>query len=337
METQKYYAREKNGRIKKGGYKNGRGYCGYYTNKDGKKMFLRSSLEFMYAVYLDHMCKHFLTEQMTFEITGIYYKPDFFIYDEQYGKLLEIVEIKHDEQAAQPYLPFINFFKDIGIKYSIEYDKKVYAKYTTKSMLEKWKQDFVENYKSINVIGENNPMFGMKHSKETKRKIGNQTKRYMKDPDIKRRHSQSIRSFWKSPEAESIKEKYRVLRHQEKAARDAKNPIVERKCAFCNKEFQCRKNDNKLTCSNSCSQKRNWETGKVTYKGNAQKSYKTKMIKTLCNHADRLHFDDRYDLDIKVLKGENLIPLHLGLGSHVVKKYFGSLDKFKKEIQKWQN
>jgi uncharacterized protein YajQ (UPF0234 family) len=60
----------------------------------------------------------------------------------------------------------------------------------------------------------------MNHSKQTKQKIGEQTRKYMSDPLVKKKHSDSIRSFWKSDKAIKIKKEYSKLRSMEKEKRD---------------------------------------------------------------------------------------------------------------------
>jgi len=80
------------GKVKKGNGNN-RGYIGYHTTWDGKYVFLRSKAEFIYARKLDYDRIPYLLEVITYEVNGVKYKPDFFIYDE-YDNLNAIVEIK---------------------------------------------------------------------------------------------------------------------------------------------------------------------------------------------------------------------------------------------------
>ena len=76
-----------NGKIKLGGYKGGRGYCGYHTTHFGREVYLRSLQEYIYAKYLDTLGVYYLTENIVYEIDGQKYKPDFFVYEDDFKKL----------------------------------------------------------------------------------------------------------------------------------------------------------------------------------------------------------------------------------------------------------
>lgn len=329
----------KGGRIKKGGYKNGRGYCGWHTNKDGRKVFLRSKKEYIYALYLDKNNQHFLLEKAIFVIDGRNYKPDFFIYNEDYTKLLKIVEVKDSKKDAEPYFVFKDYFSAIGIEYEIEWGiDKIKRRWATKEELKQWDSQYLNNYPEFNMAGELNPMYGMKHSDATKKKIGQQTKRYMSDDKIKNKQIASIKSFWNSDEAKPIKEKYATLRTQES---EQKNPWVVSKCVFCGKEFKKKFNDRsgkkrdyeKQTCSNSCAQKHNWIIGKMKYHGNGAKSYKTKIIKYL--KLAKEVTADNLECVVKKLKDDNLVPKHFSLNRNVIEKYFGNIENLKETL--WEN
>ena len=318
------------GKIKRGGYKNGRGYCGWYTNKDGKRIFLRSKKEYIYAVFLDKINQHFLMEKTIFVIDGVNYKPDFFIYDEDYKKLLKIVEVKPSRKEAEPYFQFREYFKAIGIEYEIEWGiDKIKRRWITNEELKKWDEQYLENYPQYNMSGELNPMYGMKHSEETKKKIGKQTKKYMKNKDVKKKHSASLKAFWSSEDAKEIKEKYATLRTAEA---EKKNPVVICKCLFCKKKFKKKLHEEKQTCSASCSQKYNWKTGKMEYHGDAQKTYKTRIIKYLKLAAETITADNLQDI-VKKLKEDGLVPKHFSLNKKVIEKYFGSVEKLFREDQ----
>ena len=335
---QKYYMKEMKGRIKRGGYKNGRGYCGWYTNKDGKKMFLRSLKEFMYARYLDNNNFHFITEASIFTIEKESYKPDFFIYsDETYSLLKKIIEIKDNKNAAEEYFKFELFFKSIGIEYEVEYNVHKLKKYISKKERNDWINNFVDNYDGISVAGKDNPMYGMHHSDKTKKKIGNKTKEYMSDPVVKQKHSESIKAFWKSEEAKKIKEKYSKLRTEEKKERDKQrdliDPIEKRKCIICNKDFYCRKNDDKNTCKGSCRFKYLWKIGKIIHVANGKKGYKTRLLK----YANMIRVKESdtfeiFNLEVKKAKGNKIIPKNFSMSESVINKYVGSFENLKKEI-----
>ena len=328
------------GKIKRGGFKNGRGYCGWYVNKDGKRIFLRSKKEYIYATYLDKNNQHFLMEKTIFIIDGINYKPDFFIYDENYKKLLKIVEVKPSRKEAEPYFQFIEYFKAIGIEYEIEWGiDKIKRRWITDTELKQWDKQYLENYPQYNMSGELNPMYGMKHSEETKKKIGKQTKRYMADEKIKSKQIASIKAFWNSEEAKKIKEKYAALRTAEA---EKNNPVIVCKCVFCKKKFEKKLHEmagrtrdrKKETCSASCAQKYNWEIGKMKYHGDAQKTYKTRIVKYLRLSSEIITGDNLENV-VKKLKDSGLVPKHFSLNKSVIEKYFGSVENCRNEIQKY--
>jgi|3_EtaG_2_1085321.scaffolds.fasta_scaffold00064_32 hypothetical protein len=69
------------------------GYQGYYYNRIRKKyVWLRSSIEYSYAKWLDRNKIDWDVEYKTYEVNGKLYKPDFFIFEN--GNLVKIVETK---------------------------------------------------------------------------------------------------------------------------------------------------------------------------------------------------------------------------------------------------
>jgi len=327
------------GKVKRCGYKNGQGYCGWYINKDGKRMFLRSTKEFIYANYLDSNGVHFLTEKSTFDISGRMYKPDFFIYDDTYKNLTKIIEVKDTKKKAMNYINFFSeFFKGIKIKYEVVWEfRKISKDLVLENKIKEWIENFEKTYDRLSVSGENNPMWGMKHSKKTKRLIGKRTKEYMQDPDVKRKHSSSIKSFWSSDAALETKEKYRKLRRAEKTIRDQRindiNPFINKKCVCCGGVFVDRKLGKKKTCTGGCSQKYNWEIGIMKYRGDGKKSYKTKML----NYAKKIWGSniDESNLQTKIQKAkiDGIIPKNFSMSVDVIGKYFGSINNLIGEIK----
>lgn len=324
------------GKIKKGNYSDGRGYSGWYKTKYNKNVFLRSLQEYIFAKKLDFDNIPFLTEKMIFKINNINYKPDFFIYsDETFKKLIKIIELKCSEKEIKKYNKYKKYFNNIGIEYDIiiGVDVRKNYDYCKKTEMNEWRNSSVNAH--IILSGEKNPMFGVKHSEETKRKIGNKTKQYMKDIKIKEKHSNNIKRFWMSPAADKIKAKYRELRIQEKDERkkikNIEDPIIQVKCKYCNNIFEKRKSSPKITCSNSCSQRYNWLTGKIKYTGNGKQSYKTKIIKYFNIIKDDVD-EINYNTVVQKYKENNLIPKHFGMSLAVINKYFGNINNLKLEI-----
>ena len=192
-----------NGKIKLGGYKGGRGYCGYHTTHFGRKVYLRSLQEYIYAKYLDTLGVYYLTENIIYEIDGQNYKPDFFVYDGQFDKLIKIVEIKYTNKEKSDYqVIFSDYFKKVGIDYQVlsRYDIKQLIRIgaITKGEIKKWKNNFVKNYSKFDYSGEKNPMYGIKHSDKTKKKIGDKTREYFKNTEVIKRHKLGRDRFWAS-------------------------------------------------------------------------------------------------------------------------------------------
>ena len=70
-----------------------RGIQGYYTRRDGKTIWIRSSWEYRYASWLDQQKIDWKYEDYNFTLSnGETYRPDFLIYEA--GILVKIVEIK---------------------------------------------------------------------------------------------------------------------------------------------------------------------------------------------------------------------------------------------------
>lgn len=327
-----------NGKIKLGGYKGGRGYCGYYTTRFGKKIYLRSTQEFVYAKYLDRLGKYYLTENIIYEIDGKKYKPDFFVYDGKFEKLTTIIEIKYTgEEKSEYQRNFSEYFRKHNIEYNVlsrgDVKQLIKSGIVSKQELEEWKNEFVKKYNKFDYSGEKNPMFGVKHSEKTKRKIGKKTIEYFKDELVRKRHKESRDRFWESAGGGELKYKYAKLRHQESLI---KNPMTEKICKFCGKKYSKKLKDrfHKETCSNSCQQKLNWRTGKNSYRGGSEKTYKTKIKRyfdILARNSKYNITNGNYDNLVQYQKSINNIPANFGMGVAVVCKYFGSLSNLKKE------
>lgn len=70
-----------------------RGIQGYYKNRSGELVWLRSSWEYAYAKYLDDTNVDWKFEVRNYLLAdGSTYRPDFFIYEND--KLVEVVEVK---------------------------------------------------------------------------------------------------------------------------------------------------------------------------------------------------------------------------------------------------
>jgi AraC-like DNA-binding protein len=112
---------------------------GYFIKKNGEKIWLRSSWEYIYAKWLESNNINFKTEEHRYKLSnGKMYFPDFFIYDDN-NELLYIVEIKGYQDSRMYKLElFRNEYPDI--KLIIITDIMSYCS-NYKGEVEKWRQD----------------------------------------------------------------------------------------------------------------------------------------------------------------------------------------------------
>lgn len=220
--------------------RNNRGYNGWYTTIWNDKIYLRSSLEFITAKWLDSKNFYFLSEC---EIFDNKYKPDFFVYDKN-KNLKMIIEVKYSKNEWKRYITkYYNYFKNKNIKYIVIYKKhldRISKRFSLENEIKEWKK------KSIFCCSENhNPHFGFKHSDESKNLIGEKTKERFKDDNFRKKHSESIKkSYIEKPE---LKEKLsRIMKERTNSSLERwklfeKNlkyiRILSRKICKCGKHF----------------------------------------------------------------------------------------------------
>lgn len=226
------------GKIKKGTAKN-RGYIGYHITWDGIKVFLRSKAEFIYARVLDHERIPYKLECVIYKINGKNYKPYFFIFDSDYKSILSIVEIKglDDKKTALEYLTkFKPYFTSIGIIYDAVWKyQELITKYGLKEDIEAWVERSLREYDFIpDTRGENNPMYGMKHSEYTKSLIRKKCNERNKDDEYRKNNSNAQKAFFNS-DAGLLRRKQ--ISEQKKLLYASKYPIIEKQCKCCNSTF----------------------------------------------------------------------------------------------------
>jgi hypothetical protein len=114
---------------------------GWYIKKNGEKVWLRSSLEYIYAKWLDKTDCDWITEERTLKWNDETYRPDFFVYKD--GKLMEIVEVKGNyfDNVDKRSKKAILIAKNNNIPLKLVMDIKPYieeeSNYTKE--LQKWK------------------------------------------------------------------------------------------------------------------------------------------------------------------------------------------------------
>ncbi|WP_186670568.1 NUMOD3 domain-containing DNA-binding protein [Sporosarcina sp. BP05] len=215
-----------------------RGYAGYY-----KSFYLRSSYEYAYAVYLDHFFITWSYEDQVFRIDGENYKPDFFFYD-QSGNLEKIVEIKsRDKNALEKAKERLKSIEQqVQIKTELVSYEELLIIYknmpvSLNSIITKWiASDKTTIHKAAS--GELNSHYGLKHSEETKKKIGEHTKSlWNTNSETKKRMIEGLRKSGLSQRG-----KIKTLRES-------------RYCSLCSHEFIVMKTSARIYCSRECSGK----------------------------------------------------------------------------------
>jgi len=167
---------------------NGRTYCGHY-----KGHYLKSTLEYIYARYLDHVGTAWDYEVQTFELsTGGSYKPDFYLLEEK-----RYVEIKGGFNYKTD-LPRIRTFEadhQTNVEIFQEPDLRKLIRPTPfvfEQLKREWKQ--VAQGLGMDTSGENNPRYGVKQSASTRSKIAKKAKARLQDPEYRKKWDASRRN-----------------------------------------------------------------------------------------------------------------------------------------------
>lgn len=217
---------------------NGRTYCGHYQG-----YYLKSSLEYIYARYLDYMGIQWQYEGQLFELsTGGSYKPDFQLADGSY------VEIKGGFNYATD-LPRIKVFEqDYGVTVKIlqEQDLRKLIRSTPfvyEQLKREWKQ--IASGLGMDTSGVNNPRHGAIVSQTTKSKIAQKAKARFQDANYRQK--------WQ--EARSRSEKVRRQTERLKRYNLQRYYQVFTTCHLCGKKFEVlyHKNNPQKYCSYHCS------------------------------------------------------------------------------------
>lgn len=213
------------------------GYSGFY-----KGYCLRSSLEYIYARYLDHKEIAWTYESATYTLSnGVRYKPDFLLETGEYVEIKGIFNYAND-------LPKIQRFQaEFKVKVIViqEKDLRCLIK-STPFVFEQLRQEWKSQAKvrGMNNFGHRNPMYGVSQSESTKAKIAAKAKARFQDPVFREKFLNSDR-----------KRRYHESRKGIKTG-----PLVERVslvCGFCGKVFSVTpgmaKRKGKQFCSYTCS------------------------------------------------------------------------------------
>ena len=317
------------GKVKKGSGKN-RGYIGYHKTWDNKKVFLRSKAEFVVAKMLDIERLPYLTEYKDYTVNGVGYRPDFFIFNNtQYKNIVEIIEVKgqDNKQEALKYKEFFgDFFETMGITYTVVWNlNPIIKKYGLINDVDNWVKTSIKNYDNISdVSGGNNPMFGRKHSENTKKKISRLAKERASDPEYKQKMSKVQKEFWGTKRGSELR---KIISDGMKKRYDLINPIIECDCLKCGVKFNKRKNKDKEFCSTLC--ERSWKYDNIEGYGkhiNKLDGYRKNLltyIDKILNYYNISFKEFLNDLTniVKKAKQDGVIPKNKGISDKTLKKY----------------
>lgn len=218
---------------------NGRTYCGHY-----KGHYLKSTLEYIYARYLDHVRTAWDYEVQTFELsTGGSYKPDFYLLEEK-----RYVEIKGGFNYKTD-LPRIRTFEadhQTNVEIFQEPDLRKLIRPTPfvfEQLKREWKQ--VAQGLGMDTSGENNPRYGVKQSASTRSKIAKKAKARLQDPEYRKKWDASRRN------SEKVKRNIENLRQYN----EQRYYQVFENCKYCGQRYEVmyRKNNPPKYCSPKCS------------------------------------------------------------------------------------
>lgn len=232
-----------------------RGYAGYYSG-----FYLRSSYEYAYAKFLDHMGVKWKYETEIYKLGSSTYKPDFFIYNEN-NKLIKIVEIKSRQKtalsSAKILLNKISQLIDVECQLLSYSDLlNIYKKHMPCSLnytIQEWINS-PETTINKTLKGKLNPHFSLKHTPATKKLIGEHTKK-----------------LWEtnSPSKERMIEGLRKSGLTQKGK--IKVPRVNRLCVVCGNEFKCLITSKRKNCKQKCAARINIQRATEQYVYNRER------------------------------------------------------------------
>lgn len=233
------------------------GYAGYYNG-----VYLRSSIEYAYAYYLDSNNIEWGYEEKTFNLGDISYKPDFYLYKN--GELSEIVEVKGHRYVDESLVKIerLNNKIETNVTMITEKDiRKIYLEHMSErydKVINSWKDSDGTKLNQYDMNGENNPMFGKVQSDETRKKISDKAKERYYEGSIHRKLTTDKMI------ASNRERNFDFLRGE-------RTPRDIRVCRGCNKEFRVIETAEKVYCSHECFTESNKERMSRIGKAEVQK------------------------------------------------------------------
>ena len=218
---------------------NGRTYCGHY-----KGYYLKSTLEYIYARYLDYVGIVWKYEVKTFALsTGGSYKPDFYLVKE--GRYVEI-KGGFNYKTDLPRIRAFEADQKTSVQVFQESDLRKLIRPTPfvfEQLKREWKQ--IAQGLGMDTSGKNNPRYGIQQSASTRSKIAKKAKARLQDPVYRKK--------WEAARKNSEKVKRQTERL--KTYNAARYYQVFETCRYCGKHYEVtyRKHDPPKYCSRKCS------------------------------------------------------------------------------------
>ena len=217
---------------------NGRTYCGHY-----KGYYLKSTLEYIYARYLDYMGIQWQYEVKTYELSnGGSYKPDFFLANGSY------VEVKGGFNYETDLPRIKRFEQDYGVVVKVIQEKDLRrlispTPFVFEHLKREWKQ--IARGLGMDTSGVNNPRHGVEVSEVTKAKIAQKAKSRMQNLDYRQKWTEARNKSDKVKQQTERLRQYNLERYYQ----------VFVTCQYCKQEFEVmfRKNNPQKYCSYKCS------------------------------------------------------------------------------------
>ena len=211
------------------------GYSGFYGEH-----CLRSSLEYIYARYLDYMNIGWTYEHKTYTLSnGVRYKPDFLLETGEYVEIKGAFNFTYD-------LPKVQLFQsEYNVKVTILQEKDLRqlikpTPFVFEHLKQEWKS--FAKVRGMNTFGSKNPMYGVTQTEETRDKISAKAKARFADPEFKEK-------FLNSPKRKA----YHQSRKGQKTGLIA--PRYTLICELCQQNFEViqHKASQRRFCSKHCS------------------------------------------------------------------------------------
>lgn len=297
-------------------------------------VFLRSSKEYIVALYLDEMRISYVVEPYgLFEL----YRPDFLL--PEHNLIIEVKDtnkrrLKVISQRREYYNKL--GYRMIAIGREKHFTKMMKLIPNSNALIDEWKS---KKRDIPNNSGINNPRFGTKCTEETKRKISEKAKERCQSDHYRKMISDNILKFYASEKGKEVRDRMSQPRTERE----------NRKCIICGSEFHIKKTIKKRTCSIECRSKwysKKCKSGEIVLpKQTKEDGMRGPIIRTLKQWVTRanltmddLDTEEAFGRFLKIKQDEGLISKRTCLTSldrffHM----FGGRDEFLSHLEEYRS